>query len=265
MPVRKDETGKRWVEMELFVPGSPEDVWKAIATGPGTSAWFVKTEIEERVGGAIRFDFGVHGSSAGEVTTWDPPHRFGYVERDWNPGAPPVATEIVITSRSGDRCVMRMVHSLFATTDDWDDQLEGFEAGWPGFFDVLRIYMERFRGQRAAVIQAKSTSAGASLPAWRRLLEALNLTGADVGERRALPREPEPLEAVVERIVQDAAQRYVVIRVDSPPAIAVIGVHEGAFGSAGVGLYLYGEDAAQRAANAEPRWQSWVRSLFAAR
>ncbi|MBN9170044.1 MAG: polysaccharide biosynthesis protein, partial [Microbacterium sp.] len=23
---------------------------------------------------------------AGEVTTWEPPHRFGYVERDWSEG-----------------------------------------------------------------------------------------------------------------------------------------------------------------------------------
>ena len=25
--------------------------------------------------------------------------------------------------------------------DEWDDQLESFESGWPGFFEVLRIYL----------------------------------------------------------------------------------------------------------------------------
>ena len=113
MPIKTDDTGKRWVEMELIVPGTPEQVWQAMATGPGNSAWFTKTRIDGRVGGAVDFDFGPNGASTGEVTIWEPPFRFGYVEREWSDGAPPVATEIIVTSRSGGRCVVRMVHSLF--------------------------------------------------------------------------------------------------------------------------------------------------------
>ena len=36
-----------------------------------------------------------------------------------------------VTSRSGDRCVVRMVHSLFTEKDDWDDELESFEPAGP--------------------------------------------------------------------------------------------------------------------------------------
>jgi len=43
MPIRKDEHGKRWVEMALVVPGTPEQAWRALATGPGNTAWFTKT------------------------------------------------------------------------------------------------------------------------------------------------------------------------------------------------------------------------------
>jgi hypothetical protein len=32
MPVKKDDSGRRWVEMEFLVPGTPEQVWHAIAT-----------------------------------------------------------------------------------------------------------------------------------------------------------------------------------------------------------------------------------------
>ena len=53
MPVKKDDSGRRWVEMEFLVPGTPEQVWQAIATGPGMSAWFTPTTVDERVGGAI--------------------------------------------------------------------------------------------------------------------------------------------------------------------------------------------------------------------
>lgn len=76
MPVKKDDTGKRWVEMELIAPGTPEQVWQAIATGPGYTVWFTPTTIEERIGGAIRFDMDPNGESKGEVTVWEPPLRF---------------------------------------------------------------------------------------------------------------------------------------------------------------------------------------------
>ena len=150
MPIKKDETGKRWVEMEFVAPGTPEQLWQAMATGPGNTAWFTKATVDERVGGEIQFDFGTRGTQSGEVTAWEPPHRFAYVERHWSEGAPPVATEITITARSGDTCVVRMVHSLFTSSDEWDDQIEGFEKGWPAFFAVLRLYLTHFPGQRAA-------------------------------------------------------------------------------------------------------------------
>ena len=44
MPVKKDASGRRSVEAEVEVPGTPEEVWQAIATGPGISSWFVPTE-----------------------------------------------------------------------------------------------------------------------------------------------------------------------------------------------------------------------------
>jgi hypothetical protein len=57
---------------------------------------------------------GANGESKGEVTVWEPPLRFGYVERDWAERAPPLAPEITVTAKSGDRCIVRMAHSLFA-------------------------------------------------------------------------------------------------------------------------------------------------------
>ena len=86
MPLRKDESGRRWVELEVQVPGTPEQVWQAIATGPGMSAWFTTTSVEERVGGAISFDFGDESCgedvSSGKVTAWEPA-RWGNRPAPW--------------------------------------------------------------------------------------------------------------------------------------------------------------------------------------
>ena len=251
--------------MEFIAPGTPEQVWQAMATGPGNAAWFTRATIEERVGGALRFDFGEAGSSSGEVTTWEPPHRFGYVERDWSPGAPPVATEITITSRAGNQCVVRMVHSLFASTDDWDDQLEGFESGWPGFFEVLRIYLSHFAGAPAASFQVLVSRDGDHLELWKRLTGALAIGGVNAGEQLTTGARPEPLSGVVERLQQDRTLRFVLMRLDRPsPGVALIGTHHAATNVyASVSLFFYGADAAAAASASEQKWRPWMAETFA--
>jgi uncharacterized protein YndB with AHSA1/START domain len=265
MPIKKDGSGKRWVEMEVIVPGSPEQVWQALATGAGYAAWFTKAEIEERVGGALKFDFGPMGSTKGEVTAWQPPHRFDFVEREWSEGAPPVATEITITSRAGDKCVVRMVHSLFASSDDWDDQIEGFEGGWPGFFEVLRIYLAHFAGKKAASFQAIASIEGDQLATWKRFVEALDLVGSDVGEQRTTPQQPQRLSGAVEHILQNGKMRVILMRLDEPgPGVAMIGGY-GAGGRVNLSIciFFYGDDAATLAAASEHKWRSWLGEAFA--
>lgn len=274
MPIKTDGTGRRWVEMELLVPGTPEQVWHAMATGPGYTAWFVKSEVEPRVGGTLRFDFGQGATSTGEVTTWEPPYRFGYVERDWEQGAPPVATEITITSRSGDRCVVRMVHSLFTTSDDWDDQVEGFEGGWPAFFAALRVYLTHFVGAGATSFMAMTPASGDTLAVWQRLGDALGLAGANVGERRTAASGPESLSGIVEHVHQDSRQRNVLLRIDAPsPGMLLLGTydqgvtsHSAAGPSTNVSVcrYFYGDDADARAADAESHWRDWLARTFEA-
>ena len=39
MPINHDDE-KRWLELDLVVPGSPDQVWQAIATAAGNQAWF---------------------------------------------------------------------------------------------------------------------------------------------------------------------------------------------------------------------------------
>lgn len=265
MPVKKDGSGKRWVEMEFLAPGTPEEVWRAMATGPGNAAWFTKATIEERVGGTLRFDFGPDMVSSGEVTVWEPPVRFGYVETEWMEGAPPVATEITITRRAGGQCVVRMVHSLFASKDDWDDQLESFEGGWPGFFEVLRIYLANFAGQKGASFQAMARGIGGEdLPVWTRLTEALGLAGANAGEQCTATSGPQTLSGVVERIHQDRKVRWVTVRLSAPaPGVAIVGTHRGGDGvNASMSLFFYGDDAAQTAAKSEPLWRDWLGKTF---
>src|SRR5262249_16901269 len=192
MTVHKDESGRRWVQAEVEVPGTPEEVWQAIATGPGISSWFVPTEVQERDGGAIAASFGPGMDSASTITAWDPPRRFSAESADLGPNAPALATEWIVEARSGGTCVVRVVHSWFASTDDWDNQIEGFEYGWPAFFSILRLYLSHFRGLPCSAFQLMGAAPAPTPEAWAALTGALGLAGAAVGQRGNTPPGPPP-------------------------------------------------------------------------
>jgi uncharacterized protein YndB with AHSA1/START domain len=264
MPLKKDALGRRWVEMELLLPGTPEQVWHALATGPGMTAWFVRAKIEERVGGAVSFDFGEKGSSSGTVTGCEPPYRFAYEERGWSENAPPVATEIAVTARSGSICHVRMVHSLFASTEDWDDQLEGFESGWPGFFEVLRLYLRHFPGAPAAAADASRVCPTGEAGAWAKLLTGLGLAGANAGDRRRAPDGAPEFGGIVEHIHQDHQRRQVTLRLDHPgPGIALVNTYTYAGQAhAAIAAYFYGADAKERAQRFRESATPWLERLL---
>ena len=153
-----------------------------------------------------------------------------------------------------------MVHSLFTSSDEWDDQIESFEKGWPAFFAVLRLYLTHFPGQRAASFAVMSALDGDHLSAWTRLTTQLDLAGASVGETRTTPAEPEALTGVVERIDQDRQQRYILMRLDAPaPGVVLFGTYDiAAQVVASMTMYFYGDGAETRAAASGQRWREWL-------
>ncbi len=162
MSVKKEASGRRSVQVEVEVPGTPEEVWQAIATGPGISSWFVPAEFEKRDGKpvAVKLNFGPGMESSSVVTAWDPPRMFATEAPGWAAGSPPITDTWSVEPRGAGTCVVRVMHSLFASTDEWDSQLTGTESGWPGFFRILRIYLTHFRGQRSAMMQWMAPAAG---------------------------------------------------------------------------------------------------------
>lgn len=265
MPIRSDGKGRRWVEMSLVAPGTPEQVWRAMATGAGNTAWFTNATIDERVGGALAFDFGQNGTSKGEVTAWTPPRHFAYVERDWHPGAPPVATDITIERRFGANSLVRMIDSIETDADTWDSHLESFEDGWPVFFDVLKLYLTHFPDLPAASFQAMHQVNDTPLAVWTRLTSALNLASAHVGEQCLVAPQPQPWMGVVEQVVQNHIHRVIFLRLEWPaPGIALVGTYAQAEGAnASVSAYFYGETAAGLAAHSRHSMREWLPQLFA--
>jgi uncharacterized protein YndB with AHSA1/START domain len=265
MPVNIDPSGRRWVQIEAEVPGPPEAVWKAIATGPGISAWFVPSTVEEKAGGTATANFGPGmGEASSAISVWDPPRRFSTeMQGEQGPNAPPIATEWTVETRSGGNCIVRVVHSLFADGADWDNQLEGLEHGWPAFFRILRLYLKHFPGQPSSSIQTLGMSPQPSLEAWATLTSALGLAGAKLGQKVRSTSGATPLGGLVEGVGVEGHPELL-LRLDEPaPGVAhmfPLGMGEQTFVS--FRIYLYGQPAAAAAAHAEPLWQAWISERF---
>jgi uncharacterized protein YndB with AHSA1/START domain len=264
MSVKKEASGRRFVQVEVEVPGTPEEVWKAIATGPGISSWFVPAEFEERDGKpvAVKLNFGPGMESSSVVTAWDPPRRFAAESPGWMPGSPVIADEWSVEARGGGICVVRIVHSLFAETDDWDSQLEGTESGWPGFFRILKIYLTHFRGQSSAMMQWMAPAAGTEAEAWATLTAALGLKGVSVGQRLNASASVPGLSGVVEHVSQSPYNAL--LRLDKPgPGTAALGaVNFGGQSMVTLNFYLYGDQAAGTVGRETPFWEAWVQERF---
>lgn len=264
MPVKKDPDGRRSVEAEVEVPGTPEEVWKAIATGQGISSWFVPTKVEEREGGHVAASFGPGMDSSSTIKVWNPPHNYIADSRDdMGPDDPTVATEWIVEAREGGKCVVRVVHSWFTSKDDWDQQFEGHTHGWRAFFRILRLYLTHFRGQPCAAFQLMGMTAGSQSDAWATLTEPLGLSGVSTGQSfRTLAGAP-AAAGVVEN-VGPADHPELLLRF-SEPADGVAHMFAMPMGGAiiiSVRTFFYGNRAASAAAKAEPEWTGWMTARF---
>ena len=234
----------RLVRTEIEVPGTPEDVWEAIATGPGIACWFVPAEVDERVGGEIVTHHGPYGDSRGVVTAWEPPRRFAYEEREWAEGAPPWATEILVEARAGGTCLVRLVSGIFSGGEDWGDEIDGTEAGWALGMENLRLYLTHFAGRRCSHALAVGEAGERAWPAFAAALGVL-----DVAEGA---RVDGPLvSGVVERVLGE----MVLLRDDD--GIVEIYAHPGD-GKTHLAVRAYRYDAAAVAAREEPAWRAWM-------
>jgi uncharacterized protein YndB with AHSA1/START domain len=249
------------VEMTFELPGTPEQLWHAIATAQGISAWFMPTDLDEREGGTVVFHMGEE-SSPGTVTGWDPPLRFAVEEPGWaalagheGEAVTPLATEFLIEARSGGTCVLRVVSSAFGTGADWEAEFfEEMEKGWRPFFDRLRLYLTHFPGQRATALDVSHTRKGRAGPVFAAMRQSLGLT--DVGQSV----EARGLTGTVQRIGAEDA----LVRVTDPvPGFLAFAAWDSSEDevSTVVQAQLFSEDAPALVERERPGWQEWLQDL----
>jgi uncharacterized protein YndB with AHSA1/START domain len=251
------------LEFSVEVPGTPEQVFDAIATTRGVSAWFLPTDVDGREGGAVVTHMG-DIDSPGVVTGWDPPRRFVYEEPQWATlggqdasAATPLASEFIVEATSGGTCVVRVVSSAYGTGAEWEREfIADLQRHWVPFFQNLRLYLTYFPGQQATSFETSAQIPGDAEEVWAAMSSAVGIdsVGGTVDLRGVAGRV---------EMLQDT-QAFV--RLDGSPA-GIFGLAAFGFGggtsTAVVRAWLFSEDAAAYVAREQSEWQAWLDGLAA--
>ena len=259
------DDGARTIELEVVVPGTPAAVWRAIATGPGISSWYVPHTVEEHEGGAATASFGPAPDLQveGRVAVWDPPRRIVF---DGGEGADGLAFEWHVVPGGDGTCVVRLVNGGFGAGGTGDDQYQGMLEGWQLFLTNLRLHLEHFAGRTATAALPMAMWPGPRAATWDALCRALGLPSApEPGRRVAVRSEDAP--ALAGRVVDVAPWRLALLVDDPVPGtafLAVEGQEEAEHIGVSIWLYLYGEEGAVAARRDGARWQTWLADRAAA-
>jgi uncharacterized protein YndB with AHSA1/START domain len=238
---------------EITLEATPEQVWEAVATGPGIDSWFMgRNQVEPREGGRTSMTIGAY-TDEGTVTAWEPPSRFALYSG--TPGGEGfMAFEWLIEGRDDGSCVLRLVQSGILG-DDWESEYDALGTGWEMYLHLLSQYLTWFRGQAVTPVTVMAPGAADPAEFWPRLHDGLGL-GAEVAENDKVRLTPEglgPIDGVVDYV---SAQALGVRSADGLYRFV-----RGHTGMAAVGHHLYGDDV--DGDEAERAWQAWLERLFA--
>ncbi len=250
------------IEVDLVIPATPTEVWAAITTAEGSSAWMMPTTGTAEVGGQLIFHMGPDADSKARVTAVEPERRFVY-EEDWadlamQPDAivTPLVTEFLIEARSGGTCAVKIVTSAFGVGADWENEFfTDMSAGWVPMLDNLRLYLTNFPGQPATSMWISATFSVGQPEAIAAVRDVLGFS--DAGD----PFSARDVHGVVER----SLDRHFFLQLDEPlPGYVSFFAYPSAEG-AGVAMqgYFFSSEAPGYVEREQPAWQAWLDDVAA--
>jgi uncharacterized protein YndB with AHSA1/START domain len=231
------------------VDATPEQVWRAIATGPGIQSWFMgRADVEPGPDGTVRIDFGGYQPEYA-VTAWEPGRRLAY-GAEAEPDGRFVAFEFLLEGREHGSTTLRVVSSGFLPGDDWADEFEAMTQGNAMFFHTLVEYAGHFAGRGATPLTVFGPTMVADWPAaWAAVHAELGLTApVSAGDGVSLRLGDGPAEPGVVYFVN--ADTLGVRTGD-----ALIRFLKGFHGPLIAAHHVFSDDAGR---HTEAAWQAWL-------
>ena len=235
---------------EITVDATPDEVWEAIASGPGVDSWLMgRTEIDSASKTSTFTMFGEVSNSS--ITVWEPGHRLSSQE-DKNPDGTFMAVEWLITSRDGGGAVVTFVHSGLLG-EDWEAEYNGLSVGDHAYLTKLAVYLKHFAPRTAT--GSLFMPGPVTEDSWAAMTAALGVSAdaADGQPARLSVPGIAPVDGIVEFV---ASPGFVGMRTDDAMYMLIHGYNDVVFATA---QYFDDRDLATETA----AWQTWLDGLAA--
>lgn len=228
-------TEERRIEAEIPLDATPEQVWDAIATEAGLTAWFAPMDPTPDENGQI---------ADGEVLRWEPGRGFAVQTET-------AAFEYLIEAADGGSSVMRFVHTGFQG-DDWEAEYEATARGWDLYFHTLQLYLSGYSGEPATYVVGEGPAWSGTAEAWQKLRDAI---GGEVGEK--VEFDVYGLGVIVGEVDYHGPSHLGISTED-----ALLRFHDRSLLGLPVALGHHYYGAGQDAKRLEDAWQSWLTEFY---
>ena len=223
------------IRREVELPATPEEVWEAVATGPGTASWLFPEE-----------------PGPNDLVESDRPHR--YAVRTEGEGGYFNAVEFVIEAREGGTAVLRYVHSGVFEDEGWDDQFDAVDGHTEFYLHTLGQYLEHFSPRTASYVGGgpgglQGPEASMTPDAFEKLKRELGASSE--GDRVSLPN------GAGDGVVDYATDKFLGVRTGD--ALYRFFGRNAFGGPVGMSIHHFGDvdvDAASR------DWSDWLNGVY---
>ena len=160
------------LSQDIELGATPEQVWDAIATGPGIDSWYMgRSEVSPAE--AVRTVVS-NWSIDSRVTAWEPGSRLAYGGEESDTDRF-LAYEFLIEGRNQGSTVLRMVAHGFLPGDDWAEEFEAMTKGGLMYWHTLVAYVSHFAGRTATPLEVDGPLPESWDAAWLGIGRALGL------------------------------------------------------------------------------------------
>jgi uncharacterized protein YndB with AHSA1/START domain len=210
----------RDIELSVELDASPEDVFRAVTEGTEIAKWLAPeartTAPEGGKKGSIWISWGEGMSVEHEIEIFDAPKRIRHPSGRNGETKAPLYADWSIEAREGGKTTLRLVHSGFSASADWDDEFEAHARGWRLMLQNLRQSFALHAHEPAVHLPFMSKVESPHGSIWNTLLGKLGLAAPPkVGDQfRFTTPNGDVVTGVVDHVAETRALALVVREYD---------------------------------------------------
>ena len=162
----------RSIVQEIRIGAGAAAVWEALSTAQGLEQWFpLRAEVEPGEGGSIFLSWGEGAEGRAAITAWEAGKRMRWEERS---GDVAMVVDFLLEP-AGEGTLLRLVHSGFGSSAEFDEQYHQTAGGWKYFLLNLQQYLELHAGKLRGLISVREQRSLTGADAFGRLLRGFGL------------------------------------------------------------------------------------------